>query len=139
MNSADCINPVNLDSLQRSSSSCPDGLSASAYDLSRLQSIKNERSFLKDGQGYASYKAEAFSTLAPTRFSFDFLLQTLIQQGLILLYGRHDSSTNDFPWIAFDIYNGELRFHYGNQIKTFESTHIVLKTSAWYHVECQVN
>lgn len=94
------------------------------------------RIFNENGKGYAIYDSKAFSSFAPTRFSFDFILRSSISNGLILLYGTNSSSTDDFFWIAIELIQSKLKFHFRNTKLFLNDTY--LNSSTWYHVECQV-
>jgi hypothetical protein len=95
------------------------------------------RTFDENGGGYARYSSARFSSFAPARFSFDFALRTLIPNGLILLYGRTSPPINDFFWIAIEIYQSRLRFHFRETI--IDADRSILIEATWYHIECQVN
>ncbi len=94
------------------------------------------RTFTGNGGGYAVFAGTSFSDLAPTRFSFDFAIQSPVVDGLILLYGRNTTPINDFFWVAIEIYQSQLRFHFRDTILLASST--TLNASTWYHVEYQV-
>jgi len=94
------------------------------------------RTFDENGGGYAVYAGTTFSNFAPTRFSFDFVLRSLTNS-LILLYGRNSQPINDFFWIAIEIFESKLRFHFRDTKLIANET--ILKNSTWYHVECQVS
>ena len=82
------------------------------------------------------YDGRKFSNLAPTRFSFDFLVPSPIRDGLILLYGKNLPSINDFFWIAIEIFESKLQFYFRDtKINVIET----IDPSTWYHVECQVS
>ena len=95
------------------------------------------RTFDENGGGYAVYPGATFSNFPPARFSFDFALRLLISDGLILLYGRNSTPIDDFFWLAVEIYQSQLRFHFRDSILLADSTE--LNASTWYHVECQVS
>jgi len=90
------------------------------------------RTFNQNGGGYAVFAGTTFTDLAPTRFSFDFAIQSPIADGLILLYGRNTPPINDFFWIAIEIYQSQLRFHFRDTILIASNT--ILNASTWYHV-----
>ncbi|CAF0872431.1 unnamed protein product [Adineta steineri] len=94
------------------------------------------RTFDGNDEGYAIYGSSTFSNFPPTRFSFDFLLQTTISNGLILLYGQNVSNINDFFWIAIEIVNFKLKFHFRDTKLYANNTE--LNASVWYHVEYQI-
>jgi hypothetical protein len=95
------------------------------------------RTFNGNDGGYARFNNTKFSNFAPTRFSFDFALQKMIPDGLILLYGRTSPPINNFSWMAIEISESKLRFRFREKI--INATETVLNASTWYHVECQVN
>ena len=94
------------------------------------------RTFDESGGGYATYAGTSFSTLAPTRFSFDFAVRTSAIDGLILLYGRNTTPVNEFFWISIEIYQSQLKFHFRE--KPFIANNSNINASTWYHVEYQV-
>ncbi|CAF1128287.1 unnamed protein product, partial [Didymodactylos carnosus] len=92
------------------------------------------RTFNANGGGYASFSGSAISNLSPTRFSFDFASRSPLRNGLLLLYGKNTPSVDDYFWTAIEIYNSQLRFHFG---ETISDTNRALNASTWYHVEYQ--
>jgi hypothetical protein len=128
LDSADCVNSGNFANTQ---SGC------TTYTFNNLTYCQVlERTFNRNG-GYAVFDGISFSNRAPTRFSFDFAIQSPINDGLILLYGRNTTPINDFFWIAIEIYQLRLRFHFQDTI--LDATSTILNASTWYHVEYQVN
>ena len=93
------------------------------------------RTFIGNGDSYAVFSGTLFSNLGPTRFSFDFVGQSPLTDGLILLYGRNTMPINDFFWIAIELYQSQLRFHFRDTI--FVTSSLILNASTWYHVEYQ--
>ena len=93
------------------------------------------RTFTGDGNSYAIFNGTQFSSLAPTRFSFDFIGQSPLTDGLILLYGLNTVPIDDFFWIAIELYQSQLRFHFREF--TFYPSNLTLNASTWYHVEYQ--
>ncbi|CAF3379935.1 unnamed protein product [Rotaria socialis] len=93
------------------------------------------RTFDENSGGYARYAGTKFSNIAPARFSFDFIVRSQIVDSLILLYGRNSSRADDFFWIAIEIYQEKLKFHFQNQM--LDADRPILNSSIWYHVECQ--
>ncbi|UJR08758.1 hypothetical protein I4U23_013015 [Adineta vaga] len=93
------------------------------------------RTFHANGDGYAVFDGMYFSNRAPTRFSFDFTIRPAVVDSLILLYGRNITDINDFFWIAVEIYQSRLRFHFRDRI--LDATNTVINASTWYHVEYQ--
>jgi hypothetical protein len=93
--------------------------------------------FTGHGDGYAVYDGVKFSNIAPTRFSFDFATQSITQNALLLLYGGDLPPENNFFWIATEIFQSKLIFHFRNT--TFIASETVLNNSKWYYVECQVS
>lgn len=95
------------------------------------------RTFDNSGQGYAVFAGGTFSNLPPSRLSFDFLLQSPIADGLILLYGRNTTAFNDFLWMAVEVYQSTVRFQFQGGPPVVAE--INLTASTWHHVEYQVN
>ncbi len=95
------------------------------------------RSFRGSNEGYAVFVGSSFSNIAPTRFSFDFLIEEGLSNGLILLHGKNITPINDYFWIAIEIYQSKLRFHFREIIRDFSN--ILINSSTWYHIEYQVN
>ncbi|CAM4780128.1 unnamed protein product [Rotaria magnacalcarata] len=93
------------------------------------------RTFDENSGGYARYAGTKFSDIAPARFSFDFIVRSQIVDSLLLLYGRNSSRRDDFFWIAIEIYQEKLKFHFQNQILHTDKP--ILNSTIWYHVECQ--
>jgi hypothetical protein len=93
--------------------------------------------FTGNGDGYAVYDGVKFSNVAPTRFSFDFVVQSVPRNALILFYGGNSSLAMNAFWIAIDIYQSKLRFHFQNT--PFIANVNELNNSTWYHIECQVS
>ena len=94
------------------------------------------RVFDEGGGGYAQYSGESFSTLASAHFSFDFATQRPDVDGLILLYGKDTAPIDDFFWIAIEIQDSKLRFHFRGQSSVRFGP--VLNASTSYYVQCQV-
>jgi hypothetical protein len=95
------------------------------------------RTFNGNDGGYAVFIGSSFSNIAPTRFSFDFIVKEPLNDGLILLHGRNTPPINNYFWIAFEIYQSKLRFHFRGNIRNISNT--IINASTWYHVEYQVN
>lgn len=93
------------------------------------------RTFTGNSNSYAVFNGTLFSNLAPTRFSFDFASQSPLTNGLILLYGLDTVPINDFFWIAIELYQSRLRFHFRDRI--LDTSNLVLNASTWYHIEYQ--
>ena len=93
--------------------------------------------FTGNGNGYAVYDGVKLSNVAPTRFSFDFVTQSVTQNALLLLYGGNLPPINNVFWIAIEISQSTLIFHFRNT--TFIASATTLSNSKWYHVECQVS
>ena len=86
--------------------------------------------------GFAQYSGRDFSTTASAHFSFDFATQRPDVVSLILLYGRDSLPIDAFFWIAIEIQQSKLRFHFrGNSTPRLDPL-ILSRTS--YHVQCQV-
>lgn len=96
-----------------------------------------EQAFGEKNNPYAEYDGTLFSSLPPTRFSFDFLVSSLPTLALVLLYGRNSAPINDFFWIAVEIVGKNLKFHFHDQ--SFPMNQTELNIATWYHVECQVD
>ncbi len=144
LDSADCINsiyPVNLtNNCNRSSiNNVRDCSSTSLQSYGPLGPYCEVlgRVFDGNGEGYATYAGTSFSNFAPTRFSLDFVLRSPIANGLILLYGRNVPPIDEFFWIAIEIDQLKLKFHFRDTI--FIANESELNSSIWYHVEYQVN
>ncbi|CAF1597469.1 unnamed protein product, partial [Didymodactylos carnosus] len=92
------------------------------------------RTFTANSAGYVSFSSSAISNLSPTRFSFDFTSRSPLRDGLLLLYGKNIPAVDDYFWTAIEVYNSQLRFHFG---ETILDTKRALNASVWYHVEYQ--
>ncbi|CAF3673561.1 unnamed protein product [Rotaria sordida] len=145
LDSADCINSTYTVNLRNKPNEC---ITSTFNNLTYCSSISLlsygsigpcceilGRTFNGNDGGYAIYAGTSFSHIAPARFSFDFIVRSQIVDSLILLYGRNSSPINDFFWIAIEIYQKRLRFHFRNTI--FDTDKTLLNPSTWYHVECQ--
>ncbi|CAF3111050.1 unnamed protein product [Rotaria sp. Silwood2] len=145
LDSADCLNSTYTVNLTNKPNEC---ITSTFNNLTYCSSISLlsygsigpcceilGRTFNQYGGGYAIYAGTRFSNQAPARFSFDFIVRSPIIDGLILLYGRNSRPINDFFWIAIEIYQRRLRFHFRNIIPNI--TKPILNPSTWYHVECQ--
>ena len=130
LDSADCV------ALPSSSTDCSSA-SLLSDAISPSSPLLLELTFDEKNLPYAEYNGTTFSTLAPTRFSFDFLVSSLPTNALVLLYGRNSIPIDEFLWIAVEILGSNLKFHFPNQ--QFLINDIELKSSTWYHVECQVD
>ncbi|CAF0991670.1 unnamed protein product [Rotaria sp. Silwood1] len=145
LDSADCINSTYTVNLINKPNEC---ITSTFNNLTYCSSISLlsygtigpcceilGRTFNENGDGYAIYAGTRFSNIAPARFSFDFILRSPIIDGLILLYGRNLPPINDFFWIAIEIYQTKLKFHFRNTKIHTDKT--ILNPLTWYHVECQ--
>ncbi|UJR37810.1 hypothetical protein I4U23_030500 [Adineta vaga] len=147
LDSADCVNEFYNPTFPNTSRRCFltafDSLNGSLASLSSTPygpigpcSEILGRTFHANGQGYAIYNGSTFSNFHPTRLSFDFILQAPLNDCLILLYGRNAIEINDFFWMAVDIFQSTLRFHFRGAIQN--AVGFNLTTSTWYHIEYQI-
>lgn len=146
VDSADCLNATYSLSYQNSQAGCVTyPFNNLTYcPCTSLQSLAPlgpycqvlGRTFSSNGGAYAVFDGASFSNRAPTRFAFDFAVQSPLSDGLILLYGRNSTPVNDFFWTAIEIYQSKLRFQFRDRMVYAADT--TLNESTWYHVEYQV-